>query len=575
VKYSREDGNIKIIICIAVVIIAIIIGVLIARSNSDKVVETVKQDPYEYFALVTAEEKINVVNKEGNKLLKDDYYQVYIPNQSKDVFFCFIDDENYKIVNKNEEELFANYTNVYPIVISSDTMDMEKQVLSYERDGKYGLIDYDGKEVAPAIYEEVSSLPNKPGCILVKKDGLCGVIESSTGKNIIEPKYNSIVGDEYSSEKTGYQRTGYIVSEKTNSGIIYGYIDYTGKMLIEPRYESIKRYPDNDNGDNIYLVFRENGKKGVFKNKKNIINAKYQTINFYNIPDIFVVNRNGKYGFINSDGDEILPTDYTSYNIAGNYISVKKDDAMMLYDVHGNLVNTNTYKNIIETDNPTFFIAVNDLGLYSIISKDFTIEDNYTNITYAFDNFFVFTNQDGKTGVLDVYSGVEIEPTYDVIIVLENAHALEARVGNQVDIYSNIIEKTLTMENGIVQQVKEGYYSVYNLSDLNYVDSNGHIVSNKDIFGENKLYSLKGIDGKWGFSDKDGNVKTECIYDIVTEPNEYGFASIYKDGKWGVINENGEVIVEPSYEIESYYFPSFVGKYLIDANETVSLREIK
>ena len=53
----------------------------------------------------------------------------------------------------------------------------------------------------------------------------------------------------------------------------------------------------------------------------------------------------------------------------------------------------------------------------------------------------------------------------------------------------------------------------------------------------------------------------------MTELNEYGFAGILLDGKWGVVNSNGEIIVEPSYIIDTYYLPTFVGKYLLETNE--------
>ena len=56
---------------------------------------------------------------------------------------------------------------------------------------------------------------------------------------------------------------------------------------------------------------------------------------------------------------------------------------------------------------------------------------------------------------------------------------------------------------------------------------------------------------------------------MVTEINEYGFAGINQAGKWGVVDETGKVIVEPSYEIESYYFPKFIGKYLYEQTETI------
>ena len=61
-------------------------------------------------------------------------------------------------------------------------------------------------------------------------------------------------------------KTGYIVTEKTNSGIIYGYIDYNGEVLVEPKYESITRALEYQNEDDIYLICMERGKKGVIRN---------------------------------------------------------------------------------------------------------------------------------------------------------------------------------------------------------------------------------------------------------------------------------------------------------------------
>ena len=75
--------------------------------------------------------------------------------------------------------------------------------------------------------------------------------------------------------------------------------------------------------------------------------------------------------------------------------------------------------------------------------------------------------------------------------------------------------------------------------------------------------------GKWGYADKNGNIILEAQYDMVTEINEYGFAGINKDGKWGVVDKEGKIIVEPTYQIESYYFPKFIGKYLYEQTETI------
>lgn len=572
-NFKKEDGNLKIIIPVVAVILVIIIGLIVFNVTKKKTVETIIQDPYEYFTMYTLDGKVGVVDRSGKEIIESKYTNIYIPNLSKDVFICFTDDENYQVLNSKGKDIFTNYESVYPIVVSDATLEMEKNVLSYEKDGKYGLIDYSGKELSKAIYDKVSSLPNKPGCILVKKDGLYGVLDSN-GNTIIDVKYNTIKGDEYSSETEGYTKTGYIVSEKTNTGIIYGYIDYEGKMLIEPKYELISRCLEYEE-DDIYLIFMNNGKKGVIKNKKIIIKPKYQSINYYNFSNIFVINKNGKYGFCKNNGDEILEPIYTEYSLAGNYISVKKDDSMMLYDIHGNIINTNNYKSIIETSNPAYFIATDDANYYSIISKDVQIADNYTNITYAFDNFFVYTTESGKTGVLNTYSGVEVEPEYDYIIVLEDAKALEARKGNVVDIYSEKFEKVLTIEDAIVEKVSDEYFSIYSDTEKEYIDKKGNVVKNTEVYSDLKLYSYRADDGKWGFVDSQGNIVVDCKYDNVTELNEYGFAGVCQDNRWGVIDSTGKVIILPSYEIETYYEPNFVGKYLLEEVESIYCQEVE
>jgi len=572
-NFKRENGNLKIIVSIIIVILIVIIGIVILNLTKKKPVETIKQDPYEYFTLSSLDEKVGVIDKTGKEIIKPEYESVYIPNQSKDVFVCFKDESNYSILDSNGKDLYQEYNSVYPIVISDASLEMEKNVLSYEENGKYGLIDFSGKKLTDAIYDEVSSLSNKPGCILARKDGVYGVLDSK-GNTIIDVKYNSIKGDEYSSAKDGYLKTGYIVSEKTNSGIIYGYIDYNGKMLISPKYELVTRVLEYDE-DNIYLIFMDHGKKGVIKNKKVIIKPKYQAINYYNNSNVFVVNRNEKYGFFDSTGKEILKAEYTSYSIAGNYISVKKDDEMRLFDLHGNLVNTNTYRSIIGTNNPSYFIAQNENGYYSIISKDVQIDDKYTNIAHAFDNFFVFTTEEGKSGILNIYAGIEVEPEYDYIIVLDNINALEARKGNEVDIYSKKIEKVLTMKDAVVQNVNDNYVSIYSNSELNYINKDGELVKNTEVYKDSKLYSYKDENDKWGFKNGNGDIIIECKYDVVTELNQYGFAGIYQDGKWGVIDENGTIIVDPIYEIETYYSPKFVGKYLLEEQESVYCIEVE
>ena len=47
------------------------------------------------------------------------------------------------------------------------------------------------------------------------------------------------------------------------------------------------------------------------------------------------------------------------------------------------------------------------------------------------------------------------------------------------------------------------------------------------------------------------------------------------DGKWGVIDEKGKVIVVPTYELETYYAPSFIGKYQYENLDSAICKELE
>ena len=47
-----------------------------------------------------------------------------------------------------------------------------------------------------------------------------------------------------------------------------------------------------------------------------------------------------------------------------------------------------------------------------------------------------------------------------------------------------------------------------------------------------------------------------------------------KDGLWGVIDEEGKEIVPPTYNLDVYYEPKFVGKYLMEENEALYCSEV-
>jgi hypothetical protein len=562
----------KKILIIVIVAVIILIGITcfviahhkkLAQENSASIAE------YEYFVLYYSDKKVGVVDKNGNTIIDPTYTDIYIPNPQKDVFICFNSDSSSKVINSKGDEIFKDMDVSALVTSESSLLELEKRVLRFKENDLYGLINLDGEVLLKAEYDEISSVKNRPGRILVRKDDMCGVVDSN-GNFVIPISYNSIIGDEYCSEEDSYKNTGFIVSTKSKTGILYGYYNKDGKKILDTKYEDITRVLEYSD-DATYLIVMSNGKKGVLKNGKKIIDLNYQDVIYSVGSEIFIVNKNGKYGFFSKDGREILEAKYKSYQIAGDYISVEDDDTTLLYDKNGNYLNQKNYTSILEVENSAYFIAVSGQdGTYSIINKEKNINNNYKNITYLFNDLFVFTNEDDKCGIIDASKGTEVlDAKYDIILKINGINAIEARNNNgEATIYSNNLDEVCTMSGAIVENVNENFATVYNQTDRIYLDSNGKEISNTEVYKNKSLYAFK-QDEKWGFKTSNGTVVVEPKYTMVTELSDYGFAGIYTDGKWGVINSEGEVIVEPSYEIDSYYFPKFIGKYLYEQTETI------
>ncbi len=569
--YIEEKGSTIVKACIVVAILIILAIIILFVLKKDDI--NLGQDSinYEYFPLYSIDEKVGIINKKGEIIVEPKFINVYIPNPSIDVFACETED-GIKFYNIDGKPLFEKYDDVYVIYVSESTQDVERNVLSYKDGEKYGLIDIAGNKLTNAIYDSVSSLESRPGMILVKKDNKYGLVDSK-GKVILDTKYNAVKSDGYSTAEDGYGKTGYIISERTNDGIIYGYVKYDGEILVSPKYESIQRV--NKNSDDIYLIVMERGKKGVIRNKKQIIKNNYQSVSYLEIADIFVVEKVEKYGFFSVDGKEILKPAYPNYVVSKEYITVEENKKIVMYDFHGNVVKTNNYASVSEVEGTSYFIAKSEDGFYSVISKDVNVNNKYTYLEHAFGDYFIFTDETNKSGVLHVWKGVVVEPEYEYIIRVEGRNALEARdESNVLHLYNSNLEKVFSLSNAVVQNIDDKYTVIYSDSEMKYINMEGAIVENTEVYPDNKLYSVQ-KDGMWGYINNSGTLVVPCKYDLVTELNRYGFAGVKQDGKWGVINDKGEEIVVPAYEIESYYFPQFVGKYELQQNETTICVELE
>ena len=531
----------KKIIAIVLIIIAIIgIAVYNVQKNikekgKDYTIEEIKE--YKYFeSKAKDEQKFGIIDQTGKQIIPESYDDIRIANPEKAVFVC-AQGEKTTVKNEENKEIYTEYENVDTLRLKNVSTDLvyEKSTLKYQKDGKYGLISIDGKKLTDAIYEEIDA-------------------------------------DTFFENDNHYRYDGYIVANKTDEGYRYGYISYNGKAYTELKYNAIERVTDLGNRDEAYLLVAENGRYGILKNEKQIVQNDYQSITYDNSNKIFIVQKGKKYGVLNVEGKEILASDFTQIDIQGKYLYAEKEDGTTnVYSTEGKLENMDI--NTIVLDVPSknrYTININTENnetVYQIYKEGTPVStEKYKYISYLTNDLFIASRKDEKLGIIDSNAKPKTDFNYTTIQVISDTELIQLSnsTDNTVEIMNKNAESILTMKNATIE--KEGIYvKIANETEKKYITLEGKEISSEEVLSSNTLFaSVK--DGKWGFVDKSGNVKVSYQYDKVTEFNEYGFAGILKDKKWGVLNKDGSVLIEPTYNLGTQAQPSFIANYYMVDN---------
>lgn len=548
-----KGNNKKIIIIIAVILIAIIgTAVFFIFNNNNKGIELteINDSEIKYYRIIK-NEKVGVINKDGETIIEPQYANIRIPNPTTEVFICTdqvnSNDEKWKAVNAQNQPAFEQYEEVEAIPINqiSSNIPYEKSVLKFKKNNLYGLIDFNGKQILPAEYEEITNIEYKEGYLKVKKEGLYGVV-SIDGKTIIKPNYYNITSDRFYNEKTKYSKAGFILQIKSDSGYKYGYADTNGKQLLETLYNDITRINEIEDEKDTYLFTTTNGKYGLTKNEKIQLENEFDGIEYDKTTNLLVVAKSNKYGVYTLEGQQLIPIEYQALSIGGDYINVyNENERKAVYDKNGKQIDTQFYSHLEVTNNNSIVIDQNNNYNITDSSNNLLLQDKFIYIEHYKDNLFIATK--GATSGIINTNGNEVVPfKYSTIQKITGTDLLEATANNRTDIINENGQVVEGIEKGVIEK-SDNYIKMYSDNDVKYFDFNGNEKTYQDFVTNNKIYAKK-QNGRWGFTDANGNKVIDFVYDMVTEQNG-NFAGVKKDGKWGVIDADGKVIVNPIYKL--------------------------
>lgn len=465
----------KVIATIITIIVLIMIFVSLKKILTPKEKSTKEVSSLTTYISVYENNKWGVIDNKGNIILDLNYDEmIIIPDETKPVFICNYDidynNETYKtkVVDENGNEILTDYNNVSPLE-NTDGLKIwyENNILKYEENGKYGLIDLAGKQLVPAEYDNIYALQGIEKSIIIEKNGKKGLVNTSMGEIIIEPKYLDIMSLSKSYEN------GYIVKNDQNK---FGVIAPDKAQILSEKYDEIK----NITGNNYYVVVENGVLEIIDSSEKVILNSGYDSIEEIEV-DNFIIIKNSKYGVINKLGETIIAPEYENMKFA-------------------------------ITD---YFIAQKD-GKYGIIDKNGNVQVDfkYENITYIKTaDFFEAENEDFTTDVIDRNFNVVLENIFVSELNLEKGF-LRIRKDDDYKYYNFKLEeknsKDVLTTNTLFLIKENGKYGYENKNGERIVDPIYDDAKEQNSFG----YCAVKKDGKWGVLKSDGTVILEPSIDL-------------------------------------------------------------
>lgn len=551
------------IILIIIVIVAVCIYFGINKSNSLDVTanRVIEYNFYKYYN----GEKFGVIDKNGNILIEANYQDIVIPNPKHAIIFLLENDEIKKVVNENNEEIFTQYEKVLPIAVTGlvGEIPYEKSVLIYEENGKQGLIDINGKKLTKAQFNSIESLPYKEGEILAKTDNNIYVLKENGKEKVKLENDIEIIADGYYNEENA-EKSGYIISKPTSDGMMYGYINYKGKKILDTEYDKIERIMSEDN----YLIVKKNGKYGLYKNNDVIINCNYQDMTYRENSNLYFVRRGTSNGVLDEKGNIIVPVEYQDVQEKGIFIeAITKDNKKECYNISGEKTNQfDEYQLIEKSKYDNTYIGISNDYTYKILDNNYNslTTENYEYIENILKGLYIVRNSIGKYGVINDKNIKLIDTKYDIIQLINSTEVIQV-----IDVQNNIISLYNKNGNKIFEEkdafvmLANNYIKVFCDEGVKYFTIQGEEISNKEIYKNNNIIGFyENGNGKWGFKDKNNNIVVEAKYDRIVDLNENGYGGIKLDDKWGIIDQNGNVIVEPKFDIDDNISdPEFLNKF--------------
>lgn len=245
----------------------------------------------------------------------------------------------------------------------------ERGIAIFKQNGKYGLLDWKhNKEVVSAKYDKINKLSGNKDRVIFCQNGKYGVLDLTSLKEVVSAKYDSFDSPQgrrikfLQNKKTGildldsYEEilpATHLIFDccQVNEKFLPVYEDHrvgylnteTGKLAFDCVFDEAEKFSEGS------ARVKKNGKYGVIKENGSYLSLLIPCVWDYCSDRMVVENRiavqkNGKNGCINTDGELIIPCMYDDLSLLDLYILVRVDEKWGCLDYNGNEIVPCLYK---------------------------------------------------------------------------------------------------------------------------------------------------------------------------------------------------------------------------------------
>ena len=514
--------------------------------------------PFEYEELVIDSNLVGVkknglwglVDLSGKQILNTEYNSL-TPNSKYRVLKAE-KGAQYGYIDLTGKWLFEKSKNVFTLYSCKLGM------IQYKVNNKYGYLDLKGNEVIISKYESTTDFENT-GLAKVSqyKSGatyntVYGFIDRN-GKEIIPVKY----------ELMGVFSNGLVWAKDPETNR-YGFMDKTGSWVLKPVYLSANGFDESGGAwvkftDDKHHYINKAGKdlgmlneKGVFQNFGKDGYGSYEHADYSYV----LIDKSGKvlktledcdaiynfsegiagfkskasnlYGFLDLNGNKIIPPDYTGFTGFADGVSKVSQT-----------INSKTKSGYITNKNEIFLPIKYDT-------------------LYGFRDGWGLLKNNGKYFFVDKSGNLKDPPrVYDELIEFRSGFALGKVKGTGDNLHTYYYINTQLKEAFSISAWQAYLFwedvAVASRDNKTYelLNKKGEIFKTLDgiqtlKFCNDGMLSIK-ENSKWGFINSNGENIVKATYDS-TDSFKYGHGRIRTGTKWGIVDRSGTVIFEPRYE---------------------------